>query len=134
MALIDINPALRAFLLADDAISSAVGAARIYPVKLPQGETRTSVVVAEISNAGDHHMQGASGLTRPRIQFDVYAQSIDAARSLARLIKEYIDGYSGAMGSVQVQGCFFDNQREGWENESTFYRVSGDFLIWYGER
>lgn len=134
MALADIIPALRSYLLADGAISAATGGARIYPVKLPQGVTAASIVVTQVSDIGDHHNEGASGLARPRIQIDCYAPDFDVARALALAVKERIDGYRGAMGSVAVRGVFFDGKGEGWEEDSALYRVRHDFFIWFDER
>lgn len=134
MPLADIRPALRTFLLADMDISDAVDGERIYPVVLPQGVTDPSIVYNRISAIGDHHMQGASGLTRTRMQVDAYATTHDAAASLADAIKEVLDGYRGLMGSVTVQGVFFDTEREDYQDDVKLYRVSRDYFIWYEER
>jgi len=138
MAIKDIRPALRAFLLADAAISSAVGASRIYPIVLPQGIKLASVVYTRISGAGDHHMTGPSWLASPRLQIDAWAPTGDAAASLANLVKECLDGYQGVMGSggfaVTVQGVFFDGERDDYDADTTMYRVSRDYFIWHEER
>lgn len=138
----DIRPALRAYLLADSGIAALVGD-RIYHIKMPQGVTQPSIVFNRISGQGDHHMQGASGLNRPRIQIDCWAKSsADAAVALANLVKERIDGFKGSVGygsnspqdSVTVQGVFFESERDDYDSDSEFYRVSHDYLIWYEER
>jgi hypothetical protein len=129
----DIRPALRAFLLADAAIAAIV-AARVYPVVLPQGERGPSIVYTRVSGAGDHHMQGASGLARVRMQIDVWASTPDLAAPLANLVKERIDGYRGPMGAVPVQGVFFADEREDYQPDIDMHRMSRDYLIWYDER
>ena len=142
MTLADIRIGLRAYLLADSTISTRVGGNRIYPVKLPQGITADSIVYTKISGQGDHHMQGPSGLTRPRIQIDSWSQSMDAASSLADLVKERIDGFEGLMPwgenspaeAIVVKGIFFESEREGWDEGAKLYRVSRDYLVWYAER
>ena len=50
-------------------------------------------------------MQGPSGLARPRFQLDAYAKSADLACALADLVKDHLDGFSGMMGDVAVQGA-----------------------------
>jgi hypothetical protein len=138
VSLKDIRPALRAFLLADASISAAVGASRIYPDEMPQGVTATSLVFQEISNAGDHHMQGPSGLARPRMQVTAWAMTKDAAYALGLLVKGRLDGYVGVMGSggaaVMVQGVFFDSSRNVKDDAASLYGRQQDFLIWFEER
>ncbi|MPZ58440.1 MAG: DUF3168 domain-containing protein [Rhizobiales bacterium] len=138
MSIADIRPALRTFLLADSAVAAAVGGTRIYPVVLPQGQVLPSVVFARISGLGDHHMQGASGLTRPRMQIDAWARTADEASTLADLVKFRLDGDRSPMGAgaaqVQVQGVFFDSERDDYDSESKLFRVSRDYFIWWEER
>jgi len=131
----DLRPALRAFLLADAGISAVVGGARIFPVVLPQGVKLASVVYTRVSSIGDHHMQGPSGLARPRYQIDAYAPEPNDAASLANLIKDRLDGYQGLMGAINVQGVFLDTERDDYHAPPVnLHRVSVDYLIWFEER
>lgn len=141
MALKDIRPALRAFLVADTAIADLVktgSVTRIYPGKMPQGQTATSIVYSEISGQGDQHSQGASGLARVRMQIAAWAISADAAHALYLAIKERIDGYRGAMGSgatlVNVQGVFLDSWRDQEDTEANLIGKIADYFINYEER
>ena len=140
MALKDIRPALRLFLLADPAIAAAVGT-RMYPKILPQGQRSTSIVYNKISGIGHHHYQGTSGLGTPRYQIDVWAATPDDAANVANLIKERLDGYRGPMPNVgspsddvEVQGAFFESDREDYQADITMHRTSQDFIIWFEER
>jgi len=134
MSLADLRPALRAYLLADAAISSVVGGVRVHPVILPQGETRASLVYNLVSEVNDHHTQGASGLVMARIQIDAWAGLADTADSLARLVKERIDGYRGLMGAVQIQGVFAETAFTSYEDDPKLFRVGRDYLIHFEER
>jgi uncharacterized protein DUF3168 len=129
----DLLPALRSFLLADAALAAVVGA-RIHPVVLPQGESRPSIVLTEISGMGDHHAQGPSGLARNRYQIDGYAQTADGADSIARLVQARLDGFKGMMGAVKIQGALFDTWRDDYDSEAELFRVSSDYVIWWEER
>ena len=142
MTLMDVRPGLRAWLIADNAISTLVSS-RIYPVQLPQGITQTSIVYHRISEIEGYNYGGPIGLIATRFQIDAYSQSIDDAATLADAIKERIGGFAGAMtfgpdsppqDYVNVQGIFFSNGREDFDNESKFYRVSRDYIIWYEDR
>lgn len=134
MAVADIRPALREFLLSISEISALVGGERIFPVVLQQGVRDPSIVYTRISGQGDHHMQGASGLARPRVQIDAYAPTPDEAAQLADTVKFYLDGYSGPMGNVTVQGVFFDTEREDYQADVDLHRVSRDYIVHYEER
>jgi hypothetical protein len=145
MTIADIRPALTAYVVADASISGVIGTrqdARMFPVVLPQGEKRPSVVYSRISGLSDHHMQGPSGLSRPRIQIDCWAAKADIAATLSDLVKARIDGFKGDIpyggdspqASVTVQGIFFDSEREDFDNESKLYRASRDYFIWFAER
>jgi hypothetical protein len=146
MALADIRPALRAYLIADATVSSAVGATRVHPTILPQGTngpTVPAVVYNIISEVTDHHTQGASGLVMVRMQVDAYAATASAADSLARAIKERLDGFHGTMDDgasppgvtpVNVQGVFAESARTGYEADHKLHRTGRDFLIWFAER
>lgn len=137
----DIRPALRAFLLADPQISAMVGGQRIFPLRLPQGIREPSIVYRRITEVGDHHMKGPSGLTGPRMQIDCWAPDPDQAEQLANLVKARLDGYRGPMAApgsppdvIAVQGIFFDSSRDDYDGTAELYRVSRDYFVMYEER
>ncbi|ARQ01887.1 tail completion protein gp17 [Pseudorhodoplanes sinuspersici] len=138
MALKDIRPALRAFLLGDAGLSAAVGAGRIYPDELPQGVTGDSVVYSEISAIGDHHNEGPSGLAQPRYQFSCWSKTKDGAYALSLLLQGRLDGYRGVMGAgaaaVTVQGVFLDNSRTVRDDAAKLFGRQQDYFIFYEER
>jgi len=130
----DLRPELRTFLLDDDAIFSAVGGARIFPVVLAEGEKRPSLVYNLVSDITDHHMQGPSGLIMARLQLDCWASLQDAAAALDRLVKDRLDGYRGPMGIIEVFGAFSETAWTGYEDAPKLHRSARDYLIHYGER
>jgi len=118
-----------------------VGGVRVHHLTLPQGQREPSIVYQRITGLGDHHMQGPSGLTRPRFQIDAWAKSTDDATRLADLVKGRIDGYRGPMTAptsppvtIHVQGVFFEHEREFYDGDLELYRISRDYLIWWEER
>lgn len=136
MSIRDLRPALRAFLLADASIVAMVGA-RVHPVRLPQGQKEPSVVYHRISALGDHNMAGPSGLSQVRMQVDCWAASSDTAAELSDLVKARLDGFRGPMpGSppVEVQGIFFDNEREDFDAGMELYRMSRDYVVFFEEQ
>lgn len=137
----DIRLGLFAFLAADASIAAAVtegGISRIFPVVLPAGVKKTSIVYTKISGQGDYTMQGASGYAAPRYQIDAYAPTVPAAAALANFVKDAFDGFTGAIGtganSVFVQGVFCAGEREGYDGTVEMFFVSRDYFIHHGER
>lgn len=134
----DLAPALRAFLLADSGISTAVGGTRIYPDEMQQGVTATSIVYQLISGRGDYHNHGPSGLASPRYQITAWAGTKDAARALSLLLKEHLEGYAGVMGSgdaaVTVHGVFLDAERGTKDDAAKLYGVQQDYIIHHRNR
>lgn len=138
MTVKDLTPALRAFLLADAAISTAVGAARIHPMVLPQDQTTDSIVYTKISSVSELHSEGPDGLGHPRYQIDCWSKTPPGAKALFLLVKNRLEGYRGVMGSggdaITVQGVIPDNEREGYDSEAKLYYSGQDFIIWFEER
>lgn len=138
MTVKDIRPGLRAFLLADASISTAVGASRIYPMLLPQGVITDSIVYQRISAQNELNNSGPDGLARPRMQLDCWSKTANGAVALALLVKDRVEGYRGVMGSggdaVTVQAVIPDNEREDYDDTAKMFRVSLDYFIWYVER
>jgi len=132
----DIRTGLFAFLSADPGVSALVtadGTVRIFPIKLPQGEKRASVVYTRISGQSEYTMQGADALARSRMQIDAWAPTAPAASDLANKVKDAINGYRGAMGSVNVQGVFMDNERESYDDVVQLFGVSRDYFLHHEE-
>lgn len=134
MALIDGLQFLRAFLLADSAISTAVGNARVYPTNLAQGQREPSIVFTLVSEQTIRASLRSTGLVFARVQVDCWAATHAAAASLALLVKERLDGYRGQMGGAVVQGIFSEAASYNYDAAATLYRVSRDYFIDYEER
>ena len=130
--MIDIRTALRTFLLDDPAVSALVGGERIHHARMPENQVAPSVVFYKVSEFGDYHMGGDSGLGHVRMQVDSWAQNADAAVELANAVFDRISGASGPMGSATVWGIFLDSGRDDYDSVARMFRISRDFMIWYG--
>lgn len=138
----DIRAALRSILLADTAVSAAIGGVRIYPSTLPQGVTLPSLVQNLISEDMGYHTQGDDGLMAARIQIDAWALTPDLAVSLADLVFDRLSGYSGTAGygsnspqnTMTVRGAFLSQGRESYDSASKMYARQRDYILWYGVR
>jgi hypothetical protein len=132
----DIRPALRAFLLADASVNSLVGGTRIHPVRLPQDQIEPSVVYIKISETGDYHMAGDSGLGQLRMQIDAWAQTTGQATELANAVYDRLTGartlISVDSDFVNLRGAFLNGGRDDYDEVSQLFRTSRDYILWYG--
>jgi hypothetical protein len=132
----DIRPALRIYLLADPTINGMVGGVRIHHLRLPQDQVAPSVVYLKVSEIGDYHLAGDSGLGSLRMQIDSWAQTADAATALANAIYDRMTGAHGAIATgvdtVNFRGAFLAGGLDDYDDINKMFRVSRDFLIWYG--
>lgn len=135
----DIRSALRAILLGDSTISTAIDASRIYPGILPQGVTQQSIVYTIVGEDSDYNMQGSSHLARDRIQLDCWAQTVDAAVVLANLVKDELSGFRGTVSygsnspqdSVVIHAVFHDQGRDEYDSTAKLHARRRDYFIWY---
>lgn len=132
----DIRPALRTYLLDDPVINGLVGGGRIHHIRLPQDQVEPSVVYVKVSETADYHLQGDSGLGQCRMQLDSWAQNADAATELANAVYDRLTGARDiiTVGSdfVNLRGAFLANGRDDYDATAQLYRVSRDFILWYG--
>lgn len=132
-----IGEGLRTFLLADAQIEALISTGRplpgIYPVMLPQNPTLPAITYFKVSGRRVHSSTQALRLSGPRIQIDCWALTYAAAHALAELVRKRIDAYRGAMGSQDVQGVFFETERDLYEPDPKQFRVSRDYFVWFEE-
>jgi hypothetical protein len=135
----DIRPALRTYLLSDPTVSGMVGGARIYHVRLDQDVVEPSVVFVKVSETGDYHLAGDSGLGLLRMQIDAWAQKSDQATELANAVYDRLTGARtrvelGGADYVDLRGVFLANGRDDYDDVVQLFRTSRDFIIWYDAR
>jgi hypothetical protein len=132
----DIRPALRTYLLADSTINALVGGFRVHHLRLPQDQVEPSIVYTKVSETGDYHMAGDSGLGQLRMQVDAWAQSTDAATELANAVYDRLTGASEIISFdsdfINLRGAFLVNGRDDYDEIVQLFRISRDFIIWYG--
>jgi hypothetical protein len=139
--LVDARPALRALILSNPDIAALV-ADRVFPVVLPQGEIRDSIVYHRITETEIYHYRGPSWLMQTRFQIDSLSRSTDGAAHLADLVHETISGFAGDItfggspGDVcTVQGVFHSNlSSEAFDAATKLYSMGRDFFLWHNER
>ena len=97
-----IVKALQTYLEAQSGVTNIVST-RIYPHHLPPNNTTYPVLTHQmISNNHDHNLDGAAGNTVARVQIDCWGLKLSDVETLAEAVRNVLQGYSGAMGTVDV--------------------------------
>lgn len=108
---------------------------RIYPYKLPQNPIMPAITYQRVSTSRyhTHDTSGASGLARPRFQFDCYASSYLGAKQLVEALRGVLEGFNGYVGAQRIQGALSQNETDFYEDVTGLYRRSIDFMIHHQE-
>jgi len=140
-----MKAALVAYLKTKPSVTTIAGN-RIYPMVLPQKETRPSLVYQVISRTGNHHLGGAAGLPITRMQitanvtgFQTDRTAADLSDSLADGVRLAMDGFRGFWGNVEVTGCEKENEVDDFEepidaSDQGVFRVVQVYLIFHREQ
>jgi hypothetical protein len=127
--------AVRARLVATSAVTALVST-RIYTLKLPDTVTYPAIRVQLIDEPQRKHLRGPDGLTRARVQVDVYER--EAATNAYGSLLGIADAVSNALvfepftqGTVAVQSAERIDRRTLREaDELNLLRVMQDFYVW----
>ena len=133
-----LNASLYSFLTAQSPVTDLVST-RIYPAgEAPKTITYPYVTYQRISNRHERHTQGGAALAAPRYEINCWAQSNLDAEAVADAIREAMNDFRGAFGSVQSRGCFLESDDSDIEPPDDGSHVSKhvtrlDFTIWHTE-
>lgn len=124
--------ALRAWLLADSAVSALVGT-RIYPQVFPQGINEAAIRYSIISGTEGVTTDGPDGLDNTFVQIDCVNTSFAGMDSLFRAVVDRLNGASFKLAGIDVQGIFLVRKRDLYDDATKLYRRTADYSIWNGE-
>ena len=130
-----IEQAILTRLLADSAISTLVGT-RIYYVRADQAVAKPYIVFSKISAIRVSSHDGGSGLANPRFQFSCFGETYKSVTDIAVAIQDSLEGFTGVMGGVggvNVNGCYYEDETDFYEEDSKLYHRALDFKLWHDE-
>ena len=130
-----IEQALLTQLKTDSAIAALVGT-RIYYVISPQDVQKPYIVISKISAVRVSSHDGSSGLANPRFQISCFALTYKEVKDIAVAVQAELEGYTGTMGGaggVAVNGCFYENETDLYEEENKLFHLALDFTLWHQE-
>lgn len=138
-----VDRSLRSALMLSVSVGTLVGN-RVYITRspdnrLPAAAELPAVVLHQMSRVPHYSHDGAIGYTDVRMTVHSWAQTSDAARTLADAIRTEIEGYRGAMPAVgstdlqiTVESCFLDDEDEDLDDPGdgrSLHLVRQDFLL-----
>jgi hypothetical protein len=89
-----IEDALAALVIGSPAVAALQGE-RFYPVEFPDAPVYPASVYLIVGLVPFYHSNGESGLSRGRIQIDVYALSYDEVTATALAIRQALSAFAG---------------------------------------
>lgn len=122
-----IEDKMRDRLLANNALTAKIGQ-NIYVNEAPQGVTGSYVVYLLVSETPIHtNTDVTDELT---IQYSVFADKYADARSIAKIIRDDLDRFTGTLGGISVAEIIFDSMGVSMkEKDSRKAHISYDFRI-----
>jgi hypothetical protein len=119
--------------LAATAPAVAVLGDRLYPVRRPQGATLPCAVYETVSAQRREAMSATTGMVRARVQVTFYGSTYDAVVEAHARTRAAWHRFRGTAGGVEIQDCFLDSEQSLYEDGTTEYGLTADYLIEYRE-
>jgi len=110
---------------------SALIAARLYPVKLPQDVSYPACVYEIITRTEFPAMGSNADHSRKRITVTGYDNSYSGVKALETQIVAALDRYTGTSDGTTIDGSYLENVSDLYEDEFQIYQVSIDFMIYW---
>lgn len=132
-----IASAIRSLLLGDSIVSANTGG-QIYTGAAPPGITGEWIIVQRISDVAVEDSQGATGLTRARVQISIWTKSQLAVDLLGEEVRLRVQGYGGEIDNISIQRIHLDNQTDVYQPPQQgqgvgYFGRHIDLGIWYAQ-
>lgn len=132
--------ALMTYLLAQSGITDLLGthddSPCIFFARAPQDVEQPYIIVLKVAGPRLHSHDGGSGLANPQFQFSIFASSYGTAKEIAAAVQTALQGYSGTMGGesgVAVNGIYYLNEVDQYENETELHHIAVDYEFFHEE-
>ena len=123
-----ISSAVRARPLAHAGVPALVGTrGSVQP--LHQGETLPAITYLIVSQVeSGQPVDGGSGMLRPRIQIDCWADTHDVADALEAQVADALNGWRGLSNGVELQRVVRASRLDRFESDTQKHRVIADYF------
>jgi hypothetical protein len=103
---------------------------RVWAVLAPTDTEYPCVVYQKISEPEEYY-HGGRCISRPRIQFSIYADTYEETKTIEHAIRDLLAAYQGTYDGKTVYSCFVDNVIDSFEPNLMKYRVIIDVIYQY---
>lgn len=110
---------------------SALVAARVYRVKLPDNPVLPAVTYQTVSGQGVESFDGDSGLYLPVVAVDCWARTAKGAQDLAAACRGALLGYAGVYQDRVVQKVLEWSHFDLYDADTDIFHVSCACRVWY---
>ncbi len=90
-------------------LQTVTGIGQVYLGRAPQNAQLPYTIYQRIDGNRWGSLDGPSGLAQSRFQVDSYDATPEAAITMAEKVCQRLDGYSGTIGGVRIDGISLDN-------------------------
>lgn len=104
---------LRGQLVANSSVSALV-AGRVYPLLAPDDAPLPFITWRRSGITRQHSLSGPMGTPTVSVEFQLYAETYNAARDLADKVRLVLDGYGGTVDTVEVKHVSLDQEYDGF--------------------
>ena len=125
----DIGKAISSILRNTAGVSNYVGS-RIFPQKIPFGETMPAITYFIIDTTPNNTKNGVSTYDYVVAQISVFAQSYDTCQDLSQKVRTALDYYSGTTRGVVIDKCFFESGSNAFDDsfgDNGIHQMDMDF-------
>ena len=105
---------LPALLRGESTISALVGT-RVYPFHAPQTAILPYIVVTQLNSEEFKDMAATGPLRAVDFDVDCKADRATESRALGKIVREFLDDYSGAAGSETISAVLMNNESTEYE-------------------
>ena len=105
---------------------------RVYPMRIPQDidlTTQSAISYYVISTTPETVKDSRSVVDTVRIQVSIFSTSYSAVNTLAGLVREALDGLTGEIAGCSVDGCYYTDETDQYEDEHDVYHRAQDYLV-----
>lgn len=107
---------------------SALVSDRIYSIRAPQaGQTYPYIVFFVISDDRQQFQDGPCSYFEPRVQFDIFSDSLNESEQVADQLELAMNALSGVNGSTNFAYAHLEQRRDDFTEDVDSYRISADY-------
>lgn len=116
-------------ILTNTASVTDIVSTRIYPSRIPQGETLPAVTFQRIGNEPQDDKDGVSDLDVITLDIDMFGKSLSELKTLSGAIRTALDRFSGTRVGIIIDSIRYVTDRDLYENSKEIHHINQEYSI-----